>query len=127
MLVGEARNAGVLVDGHSQGIDLLAQGRMRTHIVDDLAHARKQPGIIQHRLAHADAVLTQLSSFADQPGCVGQGPHRNWSVVGRHAAKLGTSDQHGARAQVRSAQGGEYTRRSGANNDDVDHLWLSRR
>ena len=104
--VGEAGNAGVLVDGHSCGVDLLAQGRMRTRILDDLAHARKQPRIIQHRLAHADAVLTQLSSFADQAGCVGQGPHRNWSVVGRHTAKLGTSDQHGTRAQVRCAEGG---------------------
>ena len=28
VLVGETRNASVLVDGHSQGIDLLAQGRM---------------------------------------------------------------------------------------------------
>jgi hypothetical protein len=58
VLVGEARNAGVLVDGHSQRIDLRAQGRMRSHIVDDLAYARKQPGIIQHGLAHAYAVLT---------------------------------------------------------------------
>ena len=127
MLVGEACNASVLVDGHPQGVDLLAQGRMRTRILDDLAHARKQPGIIQYRLAHADAVLTQLSSFADQAGCMGQGPHRNWSVVGCHTAKLSTSYQHGARAQVRSAEGGEYTRGSGANNDDVDHVWLSRR
>src|SRR6478752_3761654 len=58
VLVGEACNTSVLVDGHSQGVDLLAQGRMRTRILDDFAHARKQPGIIQYRLAHADAVLT---------------------------------------------------------------------
>src|SRR5688500_999953 len=65
VLVGEAYSASVLVNGHSQGVDLLAQGRMRTRILDDLAHARKQPGIIQHRLAPADAVLIQLSSFAN--------------------------------------------------------------
>ena len=106
VLVGEAGNAGVLVDGHPRGVDLLAQRRMRTCVLDDVAHARKQPRIIQHRLAHADAVLTQLSSFADQAGGVGQGPHGNGSVVGRHAAKLGTSDQHGTRAQVRCAEGG---------------------
>src|SRR2546429_9979725 len=58
VLVREACNASVLVDGHSQGVDLPAQGRMRTRILDDLAHAREQPGIIQYRLAHADAVLT---------------------------------------------------------------------
>jgi hypothetical protein len=58
VLVGEACNASVLLNGHSQGVDLLAQGGMRARIPDDLAHARKQAGIIQHRLAHADAVLT---------------------------------------------------------------------
>ena len=125
--IGEARGAGVLVDGHSQGIDLAAQGRMRTHIVDDLAHAREQPGIIEHRLAHGDAVLTQLSSFADQPGGMGQGPHRDGSVVGCHAAKFAASYEDGAGAQVRGAEGGKHTRRSGANNDDVKHRWLPRR
>ena len=50
--VDEARNAGVFVHGHAQRIDLLAPGGMRTHVLDDLADARKQPRIIQHRLAH---------------------------------------------------------------------------
>jgi hypothetical protein len=53
---------------HSEGTDLLARGNMRIHIVDDLAHARKQPAIIQHRLAHRDAVSTQLSSFLASGG-----------------------------------------------------------
>jgi hypothetical protein len=44
---------------------------MRTRIVDDRAHARKQPGIIKYRLAHADTVFTQLSSFTNQSGCMG--------------------------------------------------------
>jgi hypothetical protein len=80
-----------------------------------------KPGIIQHRLAHGDAVLTQLPSFAYQPGGLGQGPHRNWSVVGCHAAKFTARYQRGARAQVRRAEGGEHTRRSSADNDHV-HL-----
>src|SRR3984893_14564260 len=37
---------------------------------------------------------------------MGQGPHRNWSVVGCHTAKLSTSYQHGTRAQVRSTPAG---------------------
>ena len=41
--IDEARGAGSLVDRHSQGIDLLAKGRMRSHIVNDLTHAREQP------------------------------------------------------------------------------------
>ncbi len=44
---------------------------MHTHIVDDIAHAREQPGIIQYRLAHANTVLSQLSSFTNQPGSMG--------------------------------------------------------
>jgi hypothetical protein len=54
--IGEARGAGPLADGHSQGIDLAAKSRMRSHIIDDLPHTREQPGIIEHRLAHSDAV-----------------------------------------------------------------------
>jgi hypothetical protein len=58
VIVGETRNTGVLVDGYSQRIDLRAKGRMGADIVDDFAYARKQPGIIQHRLAHAYSVFT---------------------------------------------------------------------
>jgi hypothetical protein len=119
--VGEARGAGLLVDCHSPSIDPLVHGNMRAHIVDDLAHPRKQPGIIQHRLAHGDAVLTQLPSFAHQPGGMGQGPHRNWSIVGRHAAKFSACYEHGARTEVRSTDGGVCTRRSSADNDHI-HL-----
>ena len=95
---------------------------MRPHIVDNLAHTRKQPGVIQHRLADVDAVLTQLPSFADQPGCMGQSPHGNWPVIGCHATELGAGHKHCVRAQVGSADGGDYTCGSSANNDDVCHL-----
>jgi hypothetical protein len=71
VLVGETRSTSVLVDDHSQRIDLRPQGRMGTDIVNDFTYARKQPGIIQHWLAHAYSVFAQLPSFANQPGCVG--------------------------------------------------------
>ena len=80
---------------------------MAADIVNDFAYARKQPGIIQHWLAHAYAVLKLLK----QPGCVGQGPHRNWSVVGRHTAELGAGQEHGPRAQVRRTESGSTKRR----------------
>ena len=65
MQIGEARRAGLHVDRHSQGIDLLAKSGMRTNIVDDLAHAREQAGIVQHRLADRDAVATKLAGLSD--------------------------------------------------------------
>jgi hypothetical protein len=65
-LVNETRNTSVLVDGHSQRIDLRAQGRMSAHIVDHFAHARNQARIIQHGLADADPILTELPGFADE-------------------------------------------------------------
>ena len=58
---------------------------------------------------------------------MGQGPHRNWTVISCHAAKFGASHQHGVRAQIRRAEGGEYTRRSSTKNEGVYHLWLSQR
>ena len=91
--IDEPRSAGVFVHGHAQRIDLLAPGRMSTHVLDDLADAREQPRVVQHRLAHRDAVLSELSRLADQPGGVGQRPHGNRTVIGRHAAELVASDQ----------------------------------
>src|SRR5882672_11381882 len=108
--VGEANRAGMFMDGYAQSIDPLARGNMGIHIVHDFADPRKQPAIIQHWLAHGDAVLTQLPGVADQPGSVGQSPHRNWAVIGSHAAKCATSYQDGTRTQVGSTEGGEHTR-----------------
>jgi hypothetical protein len=119
--IDEARSAGMLVDDHSQRINLLPQGRMRTHIVDDLAHTRKQSRIVQHRLSHGYAVLTELARLAHQPAGMGKRPHRNRSVVGCHAAEFGAGYERGARTQLRSTEGGEHTRRASANNDDVWH------
>ena len=120
--IDEPRNAGVFVHRHAQRIDLFAPRRMCTHVVDDLADTREQPGVIQHRLAHRDAVLSELPCLADQPRRVSQCPHGNGTVIGRHAAELVASHQRGAGAQVGGAQRRDHPGRSRANDDDVDHL-----
>ena len=56
--IGETRSASALVDGHSQGIDPLAHGNMRIHIVDHFAYPCKQSAIIEHRFAHGAAEST---------------------------------------------------------------------
>ena len=61
---------------------------MSTHVCDDLADALKQSGIIQHWLAHRDAVLPELVRIAYKPSSVSQRAHRNRSVIGRHAAEF---------------------------------------
>ena len=50
---------------------------------------------------------------------MGQCTHRNRSVIGCHAAKLITGDECVLRAQIRRAERGEHTRRSRANDNDV--------
>jgi len=60
--------------------------------------------MIQHRLAHGQAVLAQ-PGFADE--LCGVGEHRHRSVVGCHAAEFTTRHQHSARAQLRGEEGGE--------------------
>jgi hypothetical protein len=50
--------------------------------------------MIQHRLAHGQAVLAQLPGFADELGGVGEHRHRDRSVVARHAAEFTTRHQH---------------------------------
>src|SRR5207247_10490082 len=82
----------------------------------------EQPGILKYRFAYGDAILTELASFSHQPGSMSKGPHWNWSIIGRHAAELVAGNQRCACAQVCGAGRGEHASRSGANNDDVDHL-----
>ena len=104
--IDEARSAGLFMDRHSQPVQVLAPKRMRAHGVDDLAHAREQPGIFEHRLAYGDAVVTELASFSDQPGSMGQCANRHRSVIGRHAAELVAGDERCPRAQLcRTARG----------------------
>ena len=119
--IDESRSAGVFVHGHAQRIDLLAPCGMSTHVVGDLADAREQPRVVEHRLAHRNAILSELPRLADQPRRVSQRSHGNRTVIGRHAAELVASDQRRASAQVRGAQRRDHPGRSRANDDDVDH------
>ena len=120
--IDEPRDAGVLVHCHAQRIDLLTPCRTGTHVVDDLADARKQPRVIQYRLAHRNAILSELSCLANQTRRVSQRPHWNRTVIGCHAAKLVATDQSRASAQVRGAQRRHDSGRSRANDDDIDHF-----
>ena len=49
-------NASMLMDRHSQSVDLLAQRGVSARIVDDFAHPLQQSRIIERRLTHADAI-----------------------------------------------------------------------
>src|SRR3954449_5900596 len=51
-----------------------------------------------------------------------QGPHRNGSIVGSHAAKFSASDQGRACPQICGTEGGENTGWPGADHEDVRHL-----
>jgi hypothetical protein len=56
-----------------------------------------------------------------------QRSHRNWPIVGCHAAELGAGHEYGARTQVPRTESGDYTRGTSAYNENVYHLWLSQR
>ena len=117
--VGEAHQPGFLVHGHSGRIDLLAQRRVRKHVCDDLARTRQQPGIIQRRRAHGDAISTELPSFAHEPGRMSQRAYRNRSIVRGHAAECRTGHQHGAGTEVRRTQRRHRSCRSCADYENV--------
>jgi hypothetical protein len=76
--------------------------------------------VVESNFTNAVATSCVVRAFASVDG-MGQGPHRNWSIVGRHAAKFSACYEHGARTEVRSTDGGVCTRRSSADNDHV-HL-----
>ena len=56
---------------------------------------------------------------------MGQCPHRDGAVIGRHATKLVTGYEGCLGAQVCRAERSDYTRGPGADNDDVKYLRLS--
>jgi hypothetical protein len=99
---------------------------MRTHVAHHLAYAPKQPGVIQLRLAHGDAVLTQLTSLPDQPGGMGEHSHWNRSVVICRTAELPAGDQRSPRTQVRGTDGCDHACRSSSDYEDVRHLYSPR-
>jgi hypothetical protein len=94
---------------------------MPADIADDLPHAGEQAGVLQQRLADGDPVLTELASVSHQTGRVRQGPHRNRSVVGRHAAKIAAGNERCPRAQVRGTERCDHTGRPSPNHHDVQH------
>ena len=61
--------------------------------------------------------------MAHQPTGVGQGPHRNGSVVGRHPAEFPACHNRRSRAQVSGSESGQQARRSSANDDKVSHFF----
>ena len=84
--VEEARGARVFVHGDARGLELPAEHGVLAHVVDDLAHARQQPRIVERRLADGDPVAPELPRVAHEPRRVRQRAHRHRSVVRRHAA-----------------------------------------
>ena len=94
---------------------------MRAHILDDLAHAREQARVVEHRLDRRDAVPAELSGLADEAGRVGQGSHGDGPLVGRHSAELLARDERRAGAELRGALRGIHAGRPGADDEDVGH------
>ena len=92
---------------------------MRLHLTDDFAHPPDEPRVIEPRLAHGNAVAAELPRFAHEPRGMGEGPHGNRSVAGRHSTKLSSSHQRRPCAQIRRAQSGGDSGRTGADDDDV--------
>ena len=114
------------LNGHSQGIDLLAESGVRLRLADHFPRARDEPRVIENGLAHRDAVAAELPRFAQEPGGMGEGPDGNGSVGGRHSPELSASHQRRPCAEIRRAQSGGDSCRTGADDEDV-HQVVSRR
>jgi len=51
-----------------------------------------------------------------------QGPHRHWTIIGRHAAKLSLSDQRSPGAEIARSHGGNYAGWATSDNKHVEHI-----
>ena len=122
MRIDEARSAGFFVDRHARAVQGFAAEGMRSHVVDDLAHAREQSGILKYGFAYSDPVPTELTRLPEQPGSLGQGAHGDWSVVGCHATERIAGDERSPRTELGRTPCGHDTRRSSANDYDICHF-----
>jgi hypothetical protein len=73
---------------------------MRTYIRNDLTDACDQPTVIEHGVTCRDAILTELSSVAEQAGGVGQRPNGHRSIISGHTAEFVTRNQSRGSTQV---------------------------
>ena len=71
---------------------------MSAHLVNHFAYAFEETLVVKHRLAHDDAVTTELTRLSNQSRSMGQGANGNRTVVRSHATELVASDQGGVRA-----------------------------
>ena len=51
-----------------------------------------------------------------------KGPHRHWTIIGRHAAELSLSHQCGAGAEITRPHGGNYAGWATPDNKHVQHI-----
>ena len=108
----EACETGVLAHSNSEGIDLLPQGSLRTHIVDHLAHApaaARNPAPACSRRCRIDPPFGQRGEDERHEPASAPEPARRW----RRSLRSRAAHQRGARPQVCGADGGEHSRGSG--------------
>ena len=120
--VDEAGGAGVLVDGHSGPLELVAQERVRAHVTGHLAHASEQAPIVERRLVGGYSVARELSRLPNQPGRVGQRPHRHRPVVRGHSPELVARDERRSSSEPRRAKSRDDARGPGADHDQIEFV-----
>jgi hypothetical protein len=51
-----------------------------------------------------------------------KGPHRHWTIIGRHSAELSISHKCGPGAEIARAHGGNYAGGAPSDNKHVQHV-----
>ncbi len=117
--VDEAGGAGVLVNGHSQRVEIVPQRRVDAGVLHHLAHPGQEPRVVEWFTAHVDAVEAELATFANQPRGVRERADGNRTVVCGHTAEGATRDEGRCCPEPGGAGSGDDARRPGADNQDV--------
>ena len=102
----EARAAGVLADGHAQVLELLPQRRVRAHVVDHLAHARRagadSPASARSRRCHTGRAGARREAGGRRGPASAPAPARHWPPCRRTpGASRASSARRGRRRAAR--------------------------
>ncbi len=75
--IGEPRRPGMLMDRHPRPLEVVAQQRVRAHVLSHLADASQQTAVVHRQFTYRDSVARQKLRLTDQTRGLCERPHRD--------------------------------------------------
>ena len=95
---------------------------MGANVVDYVLDPLEQLRVIQEWFSHMNPVAAKLPRIANQTRSMSKGPHRHWTIIGRHSAELSLRHQGSSGAEIARPHSGNHAGWATSNNKHVRHV-----